>query len=95
MLYRNLSESNWHGSTTAAEDAECFMAIEEALRQRVERARERYLAAVAQAEGIAPDGGGPYPQALLIQREARAMYLDDLRIFSDLVLKRKAPPGPR
>lgn len=63
--------------------------LEDALRQRVETARERYLAAVSQTERAAGE------QARLIKSDAMARYLRELRVFSDLVLKGRIPPEGR
>jgi hypothetical protein len=81
-------------STRMTRHSECFEAMEEAWRKRVESARERYLAAVTQTERVA-QGGGARQQAHLIKGEALALYLGELRTFTDLVLKGKIPPGAR
>ena len=77
-----------------------FQELEEAWRKRVESARERYLAAVAQTgrerekekELPAGDHDRAREQARLAEREALAQYLVVLRIFKDLVLKGMIPP---
>jgi len=60
--------------------SEQFQALEEIWRKRVEGARERYLAAMADQAT-----GGER------KREARAEYMRVLRVFSDLVMKGTIP----
>jgi hypothetical protein len=61
--------------------SEQFQALEEAWRQRVEKARERYRMAIADR---AAD-----PERW---RETRAEYLRVLRVFTDLIMTGKIPP---
>jgi F0F1-type ATP synthase membrane subunit b/b' len=69
-----------------AAHTERFEDLEEAWRQRVEDARERYLEAVSQTERAAEK------EAHRIKGEAKALYLGELRTFSDLVLNGRIPP---
>lgn len=78
------------------ERPDSFDALEEDWRRRVERARERYLAAVSRTheaeKELPPDRNRAREQAHLAEREALAQYLVVLRIFKDLVLKGRIPP---
>jgi hypothetical protein len=61
-------------------------------RKRLEEAESRYEEAAVQLQSAMVEGRG-VPEAREQKMVARAEYLRLLRIFSDLVLRGKAPEG--
>jgi len=68
------------------------MAQQEIWRKQLEEAENRYENASAKLQSALAEGRG-VAEARQVKMTARAEYLRLLRIFSDLVLRGKAPQG--